>query len=157
MKIERIISGGQTGADRAALDWAIRHGITHGGWCPKGRRALDGVIADCYQLQEATSKDYVQRTKLNVRDSDATLVITLKSELTGGSLLTLNHAKKIGKPCLHLHPGIEWREALREFLTEKSICVLNVAGSRGSSAKGIEQFVDEVLNGVHSHHLFQEA
>jgi len=148
MKIERIISGGQTGADRAALDWAIRHGITHGGWCPKGRRAEDGVIADCYQLQEATSKDYVQRTKLNVRDSDVTLVITLKAELTGGSLLTLNHAKKINKPCLHLHPGIEWREILREFLYEKPIFILNVAGSRGSSAKGIEHFVDEVLDVV---------
>ncbi len=146
MKIKRIISGGQTGADRAALDWAIHHGIPHGGWCPKGRRAEDGVIADYYQLQEATSKNYVQRTKLNVRDSDATLVITLKAELTRGSLLTLNHARKINKPCLHLHPSSEWREILGEFLSDHPICILNVAGSRGSSAKGIEQFVTEVLD-----------
>jgi len=70
----RIVSGGQTGADRAALDWAIAHGIPHGGWCPKGRKAEDGMSQAKYELIETPSTDYVQRTELNVRDSDGTVV-----------------------------------------------------------------------------------
>jgi hypothetical protein len=77
MGIERIISGGQIGVDRIALDWAIAHGTQHGGWCPTGRRAEDGRIPDRYYLQETPSRNYEQRTKWNVRDSDATLIITL--------------------------------------------------------------------------------
>ncbi|MCB1984487.1 MAG: hypothetical protein KDF49_03580, partial [Nitrosomonas sp.] len=68
---KKIMSGGQTGADRAALDWAIAHNVSHGGWCPAGRRAEDGVIPSHYDLQETDSKEYKQRTKWNVRDSDA--------------------------------------------------------------------------------------
>ena len=74
--IERIISGGQIGVDRAALDWAIAHNIQHGGWCPTGRRAEDGIIPERYRLREAPGRNYQQRTKWNVRDSDATLIVT---------------------------------------------------------------------------------
>ena len=71
---ERIVSGGQTGADRAALDWAIERGIPHGGWCPRGRRAEDGRIDRRYALRETPAHDYQQRTRWNVRDSDGTLI-----------------------------------------------------------------------------------
>jgi predicted Rossmann-fold nucleotide-binding protein len=72
-----IISGGQTGADRAALDFAIEHGIPHGGWCPRGRIAEDGPIPLCYSLRETPSRRYAQRTEWNVRDSHATVVFTI--------------------------------------------------------------------------------
>lgn len=80
----KILSGGQTGTDRAALDWAIAHGIPHGGWCPKGRKAEDGPIDGRYQLQETPSSSYVERTEWNVRDSDGTVVFSIAAVLTGG-------------------------------------------------------------------------
>lgn len=144
--IQKIISGGQTGADRAALDWAIAHEITHGGWCPAGRRAEDGIIPDCYHLQETLGRNYQQRTKWNVRDSDATLIITLAPELTGGSLFTQEWARKIHRPYLHVYPYNEWRKWISAFLKTNAIRILNVAGPRNSSAAGIEQFVHEVLD-----------
>src|SRR5262245_48879825 len=75
--IARIVSGAQTGADRAALDFAIKHDIRHGGWCPKGRRAEDGQIPERYALEETPSTNYLQRTEWNVRDSDATVIISV--------------------------------------------------------------------------------
>jgi predicted Rossmann-fold nucleotide-binding protein len=81
----KIISGGQTGADRAALDFAIKHGMPHGGWCPQGRIAEDGPIDAKYQLHETPSADYVQRTEWNVRDSDGTVIFSVGKELSGCS------------------------------------------------------------------------
>ncbi|MEO8992553.1 MAG: putative molybdenum carrier protein [Nitrosospira sp.] len=81
-----IISGGQTGADRTEPHW-IGH-IQHGGWCPVGRRAEDGVVSDLYFLHKTPERNYRQRTKWNVRGSDATLIMTPAAELTGGSLFT---------------------------------------------------------------------
>jgi hypothetical protein len=75
MQIERIVSGGQTGADRAALDWAIARHVPHGGWCPKGRKAEDGVIDARYELMETPSDFYEERTLWNVRDSDGTVIL----------------------------------------------------------------------------------
>ncbi len=72
-----IIAGGKTGADRAALDWACHHHIEHGGWCPKGRLAADGMLPIKYQLIETESAGYRQRTKLNVPGSDATLIFNI--------------------------------------------------------------------------------
>lgn len=143
--IQKIISGGQTGADRAALDWAIESRIPHGGWCPKGRRAEDGVIPERYELQETPRCNYLQRTKWNVRDSDATLIVTLTRELTGGTLLTDQYARRMARPCLHVFPGDGWRERLKEFLETNRIQTLNVAGPRSSSAPDIDHFVHEVL------------
>ena len=100
--VDRIISGGQTGADRAALDWAIAHGVPHGGWCPKGRKAEDGPIDARYKLVETTSSDYLQRTEWNVRDSDGTVVFSIATMLTGGSKKTVDLARKHRKPVLHL-------------------------------------------------------
>jgi hypothetical protein len=150
--IERIISGGQTGADRAALDWAIKNGILHGGWCPKGRRAEDGTIPEQYLVQETPQREYRQRTRWNVRDADATLIVTLTRELTGGSLFTHRYAKTIARPCLHVFPGNGWREQMKAFMDRNVIRTLNVAGSRGSNGSGIERFVHVALDQIIASH-----
>jgi hypothetical protein len=143
--VSRIVSGGQTGADRAALDWAIRHGIAHGGWCPAGRRAEDGPIPAIYQLTETPSKSYQQRTKWNVRDSDATLILSQGPEISGGSKRTQEYAEALGKPCLHLHAGLDRVALLDEFLTKHAVATLNVAGPRESTEPGIGEFVEVTL------------
>jgi hypothetical protein len=115
----KIVSGGQTGADRAALDLAIERGIPHGGWCPQCRRAEDGPIDNHYQLKETPNGDYVERTEWNVRDSDGTVVFSIAGVLTGGSKKTVDLARKHGKPCLHLSAqsdGDKAPELLREFI-----------------------------------------
>ena len=91
------MSGGQTGVDRAALDIALEGGIDCGGWCPRGRRAEDGVIPLCYPLTECESKQYRVRTERNVLDSDATLIIK-HGRLIGGSALTAQLANNINDP-----------------------------------------------------------
>src|SRR5687767_3104152 len=100
--IKKIVSGGQTGADRAALDFAIAHRLPHGGWCPAGRTAEDGVIDWRYRLKETPSPTYTQRTEWNVRDSDATVVFSIASSLVGGSQLTCEFATRHGRPCIHI-------------------------------------------------------
>jgi hypothetical protein len=87
--IPKIVSGGQTGADRAALDWALAHDVECGGWCPKGRKAEDGPIDPKYPLKETPSAAYVQRTEWNVRDSGATVLFSIEPTLTGGSKKTV--------------------------------------------------------------------
>ena len=94
----KLISGAQTGADRAALDWAIFRDIPHGGWCPKGRKAEDGKIPAQYQLTETPSASYLQRTEWNVRDSDGTVIFTVAAELAGGLKRTADFARKHGMP-----------------------------------------------------------
>ena len=92
MKPIKIVSGGQTGADRAGLDWALAHNVECGGWCPKGRKAEDGPINPEYPLKETPSDSYIQRTEWNVRDSDATILFSIEPTLTGGSLRTMEFA-----------------------------------------------------------------
>jgi hypothetical protein len=151
-RLERIVCGGQTGADRAALDFAIEHNIPHGGWCPKGRLAEDGPLPNCYQLQETSTDDYRQRTEANVRDSDGTVLITVATTLSGGSLETFFLAKKSKKPLLHLaqeQPGGDSPgEKLRRFIADNGIRVLNVAGPRASEEPEVYRFVKEVLHKV---------
>jgi hypothetical protein len=144
----KIVSGGQTGADRAALDWAISHGVPHGGWCPQGRLAEDGVIPARYELKETPEADYAQRTEWNVRDADGTVIFSLQRDLSGGSWFTGQLAAELGKPCLHLHGGLgveEATERLRVFLRAHQVRVLNVAGPRRSQEPGIGAFVEAVL------------
>src|SRR5437764_6276902 len=100
--VKKIISGGQTGADRAALDFAIAKKILHGGWCPRGRVAEDGTIPCRYHLTETPSADSAQRTEWNVRDSDGTVIFSLAPKLSGGSKKTFECAQQYQKPCLHL-------------------------------------------------------
>lgn len=146
MMIDRIISGGQTGADRAALDWAISHKIPHGGWCPDGRKAEDGVIPTLYRLTELFGGGYRQRTKANVRDSDATLIVTISDELSGGSLTTAKFAIDLHKPHLHLSKNTNWPARLQDWIKLQSITKLNVAGPRASKEPAVGAFTWEVLD-----------
>ena len=134
--------------DRAALDFALAHGIPHGGWCPRGRLAEDGALGGCYVLRETPEVDYPQRTKWNVRDSDGTVILTIARELTGGSALTRELAKAHGKPCLHLSQMTDRDAAptlLREFIRRHGIKVLNVAGPRFSSEASAGDFAAKVF------------
>ncbi|MFW6151355.1 MAG: putative molybdenum carrier protein [Verrucomicrobiota bacterium] len=132
----RIVSGGQTGVDRAALDAAIECGVEHGGWCPAGRLAEDGIIPQRYALRETPSSDYSQRTSWNVRDSDATLILT-KGRLRGGSAYTRQCAIAMARPCLVVDIDLpEARGEIEKWL-EQAPLVLNIAGPRESNNPGI--------------------
>jgi len=137
----KVISGGQTGVDRAALDAAIAAGLPVGGWCPRGRKAEDGVINQRYPLQETPSAGYAQRTEWNVRDSDGTLIFYI-SEMKGGTLLTMQMAERYGRPCWCV--DLE-KSRLPELPLRDSQSVLNVAGPRESEAPGIYQQVFIIL------------
>ena len=147
--VEKLVSGGQTGADIAALDVALKHSFPHGGWCPRGRRSLDGRIPDRYQLVETPKESYLQRTEWNVRDSDATAVFTFAAEATGGSKRTIDFARKHGKPWLHVsQQGGGYQDpavALQNFVAENKIRVLNVAGSREAKDPVIHAWGMKVL------------
>lgn len=143
----KIVSGGQTGADQAGLDWAINHGINHSGWCPKGRRSEDGPIDLIYELIETPSSKYLERTEWNVRDSDATVIFTLDEKLDGGSKKTAEFAQKLGKPFIHMRPRVH-PKCLARFLVRHQVKILNIAGKRETSAPGVSQYVLEVLDHV---------
>ena len=149
MKVCKIISGGQTGADRGGLDAAIALGLEHGGWCPRGRRAEDGRVPEKYRLSEASTTSYTQRTDLNVRDSDATVVFTLTA-LTPGSWRTIHTATAWGRPSLHVALDTEPApiERLRTWCLEHGVVTLNVAGSRESKARGIQERTRAVVLGA---------
>ena len=137
MILQKIISGGQTGADRAALDAALEWGIPCGGWCPKGRRAEDGRIPERYPLEEASSSQYPLRTRMNVEDSDGTLIFTRGSP-RGGTLLTLKLARQLRKPYILADPSREEDlSAFPAWLRQNQIRTLNVAGPREGEAPGI--------------------
>ena len=135
--IGRIVSGGQTGVDRAALDVAREVGIPSGGWCPRGRLAEDGPIDARYPLDETPSPDYTQRTRWNVRDSDGTLVLTRASP-RGGTAFTLRCARRLHRPVLVIDLSLPSEPAaLREWAEARAVGTLNVAGPRESTAPGI--------------------
>ncbi|HYG35039.1 MAG TPA: putative molybdenum carrier protein [Clostridia bacterium] len=145
----KIISGGQTGADRAALDWAIEHGIPHGGWCPQGRKAEDGMIDARYQLKETPGSSYSQRTEWNVRDADATIIISINRILEGGSQETLELARQYRKPCLFIAKAASAKHAgslLHRFIRQHGAKVLNLAGPRASEEPEVGTFVKTVLD-----------
>ncbi len=134
-KLRKIVSGGQTGVDRAALDWALARGVPCGGWCPLGRWAEDGSIDAWYPLRETPDADPAQRTEWNVRDSDGTLIVTL--------------ARRLAKPLLHLakadSPAAGQAESLSQFIGQHEIRVLNVAGPRESGEPGVGEFAAVLL------------
>ncbi len=148
--VEKIISGGQTGVDRAAPDAGLELGIPCGGWCPRGRRAEDGPIPDRYPLQESSSSEYPLRTDLNVQDSDGTLLLTWGPP-TGGTLLTLKLARRHRKALLVLDllEGPD-PDAVRLWGRKNGIRVLNVAGPREGEAAGIHEKAFHFLQKVFS-------
>jgi len=147
----RLISGGQTGVDRAALDVAREQGIPAGGWCPAGRRSARGKIPARYPLIEASSSAYPQRTRLNIRDSDATLVIS-HGPPTGGTRLTITLATRLKRPCLVIDLSVmsvpAAQIAFLEWLQFVKPVVLNVAGPRASESPGIGRKVRTILCAV---------
>ena len=164
--VTKIISGGQTGADRGGLDAAIHCGLPHGGWCPKGRKAEDGVIPVEYQLKEMASPEYLPRTKANVVDSDATVIFTYGPP-SGGSLKTITYAHHLEKPYHDVDLSrIRHKKAIIEIMMwlagDEELndydeyvtcpppleCILNVAGSRESRAPGIQEAVFRLMADV---------
>jgi hypothetical protein len=144
-----VVSGAQTGADRAALDVALEHGLEIGGWVPRGRAAEDGSIPDRYTgLEETESPDPAVRTACNVRDADATLIVS-HGPLAGGSRLTADEASGLEKPLLHLDLAVrthtEAVDRLREWLCGVDPAVLNVAGPRASEDPAISVAVAALL------------
>lgn len=148
----KVISGGQTGVDRAALDVALKLGLKCGGWVPRGRRAEDGPIPSEYPLQEMKSSAYAARTRQNVIDSDATLILT-RGEPAGGTAESLSIAQELKKPyhIIDLKRTHSPLAALR-WLEAKKPAVLNVAGPRESDAPGVYDEASSVLS-----HLLQLA
>ena len=148
--LEMVISGGQTGVDRAALDVALECGIEISGYCPRGRKAEDGKIPAKYPLMETDSEDYEARTEKNVEISDGTLILNV-GQLTGGTAVTVGFARKHDKPVFTVQLDRDRPNAgeeCRQWLRENSIRILNVAGPRASKSSGIYQRVVEYLRGV---------
>ena len=148
--ILRVMSGGQTGVDRAALDVALELGLECGGWCPKGRLAEDGAIDARYPLKDTPSGDYAQRTEWNIRGSDGTLILN-RGPLAGGTAQTVETAARLNKP--HLMVDLERplaREIIHAWLRANHIRVLNIAGPRESKVPGISAQAHQFLRALFS-------
>ena len=146
--IEKIISGGQTGADQAALDAAIAWKIPHGGWIPKGRKTEAGKLPNKYQLKETSTENYEERTEKNVMDSDGTLIFS-HGNLQGGSKFTKAMAEKHQRPFLHVNLNLinkfDAARNINTWIDQKKIKTLNVAGTRASEDPGIYQAVMKIM------------
>ncbi|MDQ7006667.1 MAG: putative molybdenum carrier protein [Acidobacteriota bacterium] len=146
-----IVSGGQTGVDRAALDWALEHGVDHDGWCPAGRLAEDGPLPQRYRLRETASADPGERTARNVRDSDGTLVFCVDRRLSGGSALTASIARRTGRPLLVVPRSWGVDRAVGEvgdFIRRYRIGRLNIAGPRYSEEPEAGAWARRVLEAL---------
>lgn len=155
--ITRIISGGQTGADRAALNIGLQLGIPIGGWCPQGRWAEDGIIDGRYPLQETPRRNPTQRTTWNVRDSDGTFILTWGTP-TGGTALTIRMAERFKKP--YLISNLEdqpFPESAIRWIRQQAVYHLNIAGPRESSHPGTYARVAELLLSLFTHPSLQDG
>ncbi|NLO80645.1 MAG: hypothetical protein GX093_10180 [Xanthomonadaceae bacterium] len=151
MALEKIVSGGQTGVDRGALDAALARGFPCGGWCPAGRLAEDGVIPPQYPLTELSRGGYRQRTLQNVLDSDGTAIIYFGT-LEGGTELTLLFCIRHRKPYKLIDgteiPPVRASVLLRDFVEAMDIRVLNVAGPRASKVAEAEQYAAQAVGAL---------
>ncbi|MEE2957167.1 MAG: putative molybdenum carrier protein [Pseudomonadota bacterium] len=147
MKKITVISGGQTGVDRGALDAAINLGIPHGGWCPKGRLAEDGKISSKYQLKETYSRMYAVRTRRNISLADATLIIS-PCPFIGGTLLAVTETRHQNKPLLVVYPTRANYVQIMEWLLTYRVSVLNVAGPRESEKPEIYLYSYKIVSKI---------
>ena len=149
--MNKIISGGQTGADRAALDVALKFGIPHGGWIPNGRMAEDGPLPEIYKLKEMPTDSYEARTEQNVLDSDGTLIIA-RGKLAGGTdftrQMTLKHKKQLLGIDLGLIGHFDAASLAASWIRMQHVKVLNVAGPRASEDHQIYSDVIIILEQV---------
>jgi len=149
--LKKIISGGQTGADQAALDAAIKYSFPYGGWIPKGRLTENGPLPDEYKLKEMPTKNYPDRTEKNALVSDGTVIIT-HGKLTKGSALTKKFAEKHKHPCFHINlnetPVFRAASEINAWINENNIEILNVAGSRASKDPKIYEDTTYIIQGV---------
>jgi len=149
----KIISGGQTGVDRAALDAALAKGIPCGGFCPAGRRAEDGPIPTRYPLRELVSKQYSHRTLRNVKESDGTLVV-YREELSGGTALAVRCCFSRRRPFLLIDArevsAARAAERTQEFIERHGIKTLNVAGPRASQWSGGYDYAIQLMTELFS-------
>ena len=156
MMISKIISGGQAGVDRAALDVAIELGIPHGGWIPKERKTEDGKLPAKYRLKEMSTSSYAKRTEQNVMDSEGTLILS-RGPLAGGSELTRKTAILYDKPCLHIDLGtvnaLQAVKAIHSWTVHHGIEILNIAGPRASEDPQIYDITVQTLKKVFYHDL----
>ncbi|MBT3039851.1 MAG: putative molybdenum carrier protein [Candidatus Thiodiazotropha sp. (ex Codakia orbicularis)] len=147
----KIVSGAQTGVDRAALDAAMAYGVEAGGWCPHGRLAEDGVIPECYPVTELANAGYTERTLQNVIDSDATLIIYF-GYLSGGTEQTLAFCIAQRKPYLLIDAEELNRpraaQRIQQFIADKGIAILNVAGPRASGEASAYDYARTILESV---------
>ena len=136
--LKKIISGGQTGVDRAALDAAIICDLEHGGWCPKNRKAEDGPISHRYSLTETGDAEYAARTELNIRHADGTLILVRGDMLEGGTLLTKKLAMKYCKPLMIIDLDKDYDyQSIWKWIRKNKISCLNIGGPRESKNPGI--------------------
>lgn len=144
----RIVSGGQTGVDRAALDVALELGIACEGWCPAGRAAEDGPLPAHYPLRETPSADAAERTAWNVRDSDATLVLSF-GEPRGGTAFALEEASRLGRPALVLRLGdVSNPGKAQAWLARHGVERLHVAGPRESEEPSVGEAAARFLRAL---------
>ena len=147
----KIISGGQTGVDQGALDFALNRGLECGGWCPPGRQCEKGLIPEIYPLQEVEDGDYHERTRRNIQDADATLIITAGGRMEEGTRLTLEWLEELNQPFFHLdleninEPDDALLLAAETWMENSHIYVLNVAGNSESTSPGIHDSTILVL------------
>jgi hypothetical protein len=154
--LRKIISGGQTGADRAGLDIAIETGLEHGGYVPKGRKAEDGRIDEPYKLVELSTSSYAARTRRNIMENAGTVIFSPEGLLSGGTKLTWGCANKLGKPVLHIYDTRKvqifspdsLRLELTDFMCSNKTEVLKVAGSRESEEPGVYEWTLTMLRSL---------
>lgn len=154
--LKKIISGGQTGVDRSGLDIAIELNYEYGGWCPRGRKAEDGIIDPIKyaNLEETSSDNYPQRTEFNVRDSDGTLIIINGEQMnmSRGSKLTVRMTKKYNKPLfiINLNENNDNLNEIKiiEWILMNNIQILNIAGPREETTPGIYNLSQQFLRSL---------